>query len=178
MQFLTNSKEIDASQTTQLAGGEDEDDDLDKDSTKEVASLSNKSTISKSVSSTVPRETVPFLHLKKKSSSGAWKYDRHSSALFLDGLEKAAVNGVTYKDKYVLLTGAGNGSIGGEILRGLLQGGAKVIATTIGINKANMEYFQSVYAKFGAKGSTLVVVPFNQGSKQDVEASFNQLYLR
>ena len=176
MQFLTNSKEIDASQTTQLAGGEDEDDDLDKDSTKEVASLSNKSTISKSVSSTVPRETVPFLHLKKKSSSGAWKYDRHSSALFLDGLEKAAVNGVTYKDKYVLLTGAGNGSIGGEILRGLLQGGAKVIATTIGINKANMEYFQSVYAKFGAKGSTLVVVPFNQGSKQDVEALINYIY--
>ena len=57
-----------------------------------------------------------------------------------------------------------------------LQGGAKVIASTIGINKANMEYFQSVYAKFGAKGSTLVVVPFNQGSKQDVEALINYIY--
>ncbi|GMG39932.1 unnamed protein product [[Candida] boidinii] len=33
-----------------------------------------------------------------------------------------------------------------------------------------------MYSRFGASGSTLVVVPFNQGSKQDVEALVNFIY--
>lgn len=174
MKFLQNSKEIDASQTTQLAGVVD--DDLDKDSTKEVASLPNKSKISKTVSSIIPRETIPFLHLKKKAATGEWSYDRQLSSLFLNGLEKAAINGVTFKDKYVLITGAGKGSIGAEILQGLIQGGAKVIITTSRFSKPVTDYYQSIYAKYGAKGSTLIVVPFNQGSKQDVEALVDYIY--
>ncbi|CAD6648543.1 HN1_G0022040.mRNA.1.CDS.1 [Saccharomyces cerevisiae] len=175
MKFLESSKEIDPSQTTQLAGM-DVEDALDKDSTKEVASLPNKSTISKTVSSTIPRETIPFLHLRKKTPAGDWKYDRQLSSLFLDGLEKAAFNGVTFKDKYVLITGAGKGSIGAEVLQGLLQGGAKVVVTTSRFSKQVTDYYQSIYAKYGAKGSTLIVVPFNQGSKQDVEALIEFIY--
>lgn len=173
MKFLKNSDEIDSSQATQLAGV---DDDLDKDSTKEVASLPNKSTISKTVSSTIPRETVPFLHLKKKLNNGEWKYDRQLSSLFLNGLEKAAVNGATFKDRYILITGAGQGSIGAEVLQGLLQGGAKVIVTTSRFSKKVTDYYQSMYANYGSRGSTLMVVPFNQGSKQDVEALVNYIY--
>lgn len=174
LKFLETSNEIDASATTRLAGVVD--DDLDKDSTKEVASLPNKSEISKNVSSIIPRETVPFLHLKKKLPSGEWAYDRQLSTLFLDGLEKAAINGVTFKDKYVLITGAGAGSIGAEVLQGLVQGGAKVIVTTSRFSKKVTDYYQSIYAQYGAKGSTLVVVPFNQGSKQDVEALIDFIY--
>ncbi|CAG58875.1 uncharacterized protein GVI51_E05841 [Nakaseomyces glabratus] len=174
IQFLKTSKEIDAQQTTQLAGIVD--DALDKDSTREVASLPNKSTISTAVSSTIPRQTVPFLHLRKKAPSGEWKYDRHLSSLFLDGLERATINGVTFNDKYVLITGAGQGSIGAEVLQGLLQGGAKVVVTTSRFSKKVTDYYQSMYAKFGARGSTLVVVPFNQGSKQDVEALIDYIY--
>lgn len=176
IKFLESSKEIDASIPTRAAGVDE--DALDKDSTKEVASLPTKSQIEKTVSSSIPRETVPFLHLKKKLPSGDWVYDRQLSSLFLNGLEKAAVNGVTFKDKSVLITGAGAGSIGAEVLQGLVQGGAKVIVTTSRFSKKVTDYYQSLYAKYGSKGSTLVVVPFNQGSKQDVEASFNQLYLR
>lgn len=175
IKFLSNSKEIDHTQTTRLAGVVN-DDDLDKDSTKEVASLSNKSQATGTISSTIPRETVPFLHIKTKVANGAWKYDRTSSKVFIDGLENAAVNGTTFKDKYVLITGAGKGSIGGEILQGLLQGGAKVIATTYSFNKDNLDYFQSQYAKYGAKGSTLIVAPFNQGSKNDVVALVDYIY--
>ncbi|KAG0669283.1 3-oxoacyl-[acyl-carrier-protein] synthase [Maudiozyma exigua] len=174
VKFLENSKEIDASQTTKLAGVID--DDLDTDSTKEVASLQNQSTITKTVSSTIPRETVPFLHLKKKLSDGSWKYDRQLSESFLDSLEKAAVNGITFKDKYILLTGAGKGSIGGEILQGLLQGGAKVVVTTNTFIKPVLDFFQSLYAKYGAKGSTLIVVPFNQASKTDCENLVDFIY--
>lgn len=176
MQFLTNSKEIDSTQSTKIAGVDNDNDALDKDSTKEIASLSNKSEITKTVSSTIPRETIPFLHIKKKSSDGSWKYDRKSSTAFLDGLEKAAVNGTTFKDKYVLMTGAGKGSIAGEILQGLLQGGAKIVATTYTFDKPTLDYFQAQYAKYGAKGSTLIVVPFNQGSKLDCEALVDYIY--
>ncbi|CAL9728619.1 fatty acid synthase subunit alpha [Monosporozyma unispora] len=175
IKFLSNSKEIDQTQTTQLAGTVN-DDDLDKDSTKEVASLSNKSQVTGTISSTIPRETVPFLHIKRKLANGSWKYDRASSKAFIDGLENAAVNGTTFKDKYVFITGAGRGSIAGEILQGLLQGGAKVIVTTFMFDKKTLDYFQSQYAKYGAKGSTLIVAPFNQGSKKDVEAIVDYIY--
>ncbi|KAM3159575.1 Fatty acid synthase subunit alpha [Lachancea thermotolerans] len=174
LKFLEASNEIDTSASSRYAG--EVDDALDKDSTKEVASLPTKSEISNTVSSTIPRETVPFLHLKKKLPSGDWIYDRQLSSLFLNGLERAAINGVTFKDKYVMITGAGQGSIGAEVLQGLIQGGAKVIVTTSRFSKKVTDYYQSIYAKYGAKGSTLVVVPFNQGSKQDVEALVSYVY--
>ena len=173
IKFLSNSKEIDATQTT---AGINDDDDLDKDSTKEVASLSSKPKATGAISSTIPRATVPFLHIKKKLSDGSWRYDRTSSKIFIDGLENAAINGTSFKDKYILVTGAGKGSIAGEILQGLLQGGAKVIVTTFSFNKSTLDYFQGIYSKYGAKGSTLIVVPFNQGSKKDCEALVDYIY--
>ncbi|AET37910.1 trifunctional fatty acid synthase subunit FAS2 Ecym_2158 [Eremothecium cymbalariae DBVPG len=174
LKFLESSKEIDASASTGLTGVID--DALDKDSTKEVASLPKPTQINKNVSSTIPRVTIPFLHLRKKISSGEWAYDRQLSSLFLDGLEQAAINGVSFKDKYVLITGAGQGSIGAEVLQGLIQGGAKVVVTTSRFSKKVTDYYQSIYAKYGARGSTLIVVPFNQGSKQDVEALISYIY--
>ena len=33
-----------------------------------------------------------------------------------------------------------------------------------------VEYYHDIYQKFSARGSALMVIPFNQGSKQDVEA--------
>ena len=91
-------------------------------------------------------------------------------------MESAAINGLTFKDKYVLVTGAGAGSIGAEILQGLISGGAKVIVTTSRFSKKVTEYYQNMYARYGAAGSTLIVVPFNQGSKQDVDALVQYIY--
>lgn len=142
----------------------------------EIASLKDFSEIDMPVSSTIPPETIPFLHIKSKTKLGSWIYDKSKSSAFLDGLEKAAVNGVSYKGKCALVTGAGAGSIGAEIMTGLLSGGAKVIVTTSRFSKKVTEYYQSLYSRFGASGSTLVVVPFNQGSKQDVEALVNFIY--
>ena len=70
----------------------------------------------------------------------------------MDGLESAAINGLTFKDKYVLVTGAGAGSIGAEILQGLISGGAKVIVTTSRFSKKVTEYYQNMYARYGAAG--------------------------
>ncbi|KAL7810421.1 fatty acid synthase alpha subunit [Trichoderma gracile] len=120
-------------------------------------------------------ETIPFLHLKRKSLHG-WDYSKKLTAVYLNCLEEAAKDGVTFQDKYVLMTGAGAGSIGAEVLQGLISGGAKVVVTTSRFSRQVTEYYQSMYSRFGSRGSQIVVVPFNQGSKQDVEALVNYIY--
>jgi fatty acid synthase subunit alpha len=120
-------------------------------------------------------ETIPFLHLKRKDEHG-WEYSKKLTGIYLDGLEKAARDGVTFQGKNALMTGASAGSIGAEVLQGLISGGAKVVVTTSRFSREVTEYYQAMYARYGASGSQLVVVPFNQGSKQDVEALTEYIY--
>jgi len=120
-------------------------------------------------------ETIPFLHLKKKEEHG-WDYSKKLTGVYLEELEKAAKSGLTFQGKMALMTGAGAGSIGAEVLQGLISGGAKVVVTTSRYSREVTEYYQSMYARFGGRGSQLVVVPFNQGSKQDVEALIEYIY--
>ncbi|KAI9050547.1 hypothetical protein LZ554_005708 [Drepanopeziza brunnea f. sp. 'monogermtubi'] len=120
-------------------------------------------------------ETIPFLHLKRKDEHG-WEYSKKLTGLYIDGLETAAKNGVTFQGKNVLMTGAGAGSIGADVLQGLISGGAKVVVTTSRFSRQVTEYYQSMYSRFGSRGSQLIVVPFNQGSKQDVEALIDYIY--
>ncbi|KAK5128279.1 hypothetical protein LTR85_002946 [Meristemomyces frigidus] len=120
-------------------------------------------------------ETVPFLHLKRKDEHG-WEYSKKLTGIYLDGLEQTARAGVTFQNKNVLMTGAGAGSIGAEVLQGLISGGAKVLVTTSRFSREVTEYYQSMYTRYGARGSQLVVVPFNQGSQQDVIALVDYIY--
>ncbi|GME75247.1 unnamed protein product [Ambrosiozyma monospora] len=175
VEFVDKSSEIEVSKSTKAVLDDSSVSDSDAE-TDEIASLKSYSEIKKPVSQTIPPETIPFLHIKKKDRLGQWVYDKASSATFLDGLEKGAVNGISYKGKYALLTGAGAGSIGAEVLQGLLSGGAKVVVTTSRFSKKVTEYYQQMYSRYGAAGSTLVVVPFNQGSKQDVEKLVSFVY--
>ena len=122
------------------------------------------------------KETIPFLHLKKRSSGGAWDYSQEMTNTYIQCLESAAKDGVTFDNKTVLMTGAGSGSIGAEILQGLLSGGARVVVTTSRYSKEVTEFYQTLYTTYGSKGSCLIVVPFNQGSKQDVENLVNYVY--
>lgn len=107
-------------------------------------------------------ERVPFLHLRTKEEHG-WEYSKKLTSLYLEGLEKAAVDGITFEGKYVLMTGAGAGSIGAAVLQGLLSGGAKVVVTTSRFSREVTEYYQSMYSMYGSRGSQLVIVPFNGG---------------
>ena len=75
-----------------------------------------------------------------------------------------------------MLTGVGKGSIGVEILKGLLSGHAYVIVTTSRYNRSTVEYYQSIYQTVGSQGSALTIIPSNQGSKQDVEALVDYIY--
>jgi fatty acid synthase subunit alpha len=74
------------------------------------------------------------------------------------------------------LTGVDTGSIGVEILKGLFSGWPHVVVTTSCYNRSTVEYYQSIYQTVGSRGSALTVVPFNQGSKQDVEALVDYIY--
>ena len=123
----------------------------------------------------VSADQVPLLHLKCKVGT-TWEYNSNLTGVYLDILHEIATSGTTFKAKNALLTGVGRGSIGAEILKGLLSGGAHVVVTTSRYNCANVEYYQSIFQRFGARGSALTVVPFNQGSKQDVEALVDYSY--
>lgn len=121
-------------------------------------------------------ETIPFLHLRKRNELDGWDYSKKLTGLYLDCLEEAAKNGVSFAGKYALMTGAGAGSIGAEVLQGLISGGAKVVVTTSRFSREVTEYYQSMYARYGSRDSQLIVVPFNQGSQQDVNALVEYIY--
>ncbi|KAI6129042.1 hypothetical protein EDD16DRAFT_1516096, partial [Pisolithus croceorrhizus] len=123
----------------------------------------------------VSADKVPLLHLKRKVGNN-WEYSSNLTGVYLDILHEIATSGTTFKDKNALLTGVGKGSIGVEILKGLLSGGAHVVITTSRYSRSTVEYYQDIYQRFGARGSALTVVPFNQGSKQDVEALVDYIY--
>ncbi|KAJ1548194.1 3-oxoacyl-[acyl-carrier-protein] synthase [Nowakowskiella sp. JEL0078] len=123
-------------------------------------------------------EQLPFIFLKNRSEEDPshWKYSDSLTDTYLTVLEEVASEGLTFKDKHVLLTGCGKDSIGVEILKALLSGGARVIVTTSRFSKSVTEYYRSIYERHGSKGSRLVVVPFNGGSLQDTKALINYIY--
>ncbi|KAH8117927.1 fatty acid synthase [Phellopilus nigrolimitatus] len=120
-------------------------------------------------------DKIPLLHLKRRVGT-TWEYSSNLTGVYLDVLSEIATSGTTFKDKNALLTGVGKGSIGVEIVKGLLSGGAHVVITTSRYGRATVEYYQDIYQRFGSRGSALTVVPFNQGSKQDVEALVDYVY--
>lgn len=123
----------------------------------------------------VSADKVPLLHLKRKVGT-TWEYSSNLTGVYLDILHEIATSGTTFKDKNALLTGVGKGSIGVEIVKGLLSGGAHVVITTSRYSRSTIEFYQSIFQQFGSRGSALTVVPFNQGSKQDVEALVDYIY--
>ena len=123
----------------------------------------------------VPSDKIPLLHLKRRVGT-TWEYSSNLTGVYFDVLGEIATSGTTFKNKNALLTGVGKGSIGVEILKGLLSGGAQVVITTSRYSRATVEYYQDIYQRFGSRGSALTVVPYNQGSKQDVEALIDYVY--
>ena len=81
------------------------------------------------VPTTLPDGKILLLHLKRKSA-GSWEYSSNLTRIYLDLLSEIPTSGTTFKDKNALLTGVGKGSIGVEILKGLLSGSAHVVITT------------------------------------------------
>ena len=119
--------------------------------------------------------SLPLLLMKKKGSFG-WEHDERITNAYLESLERITNRGVSFHEKHVLLTGAGSGSIGSELLQCLISGGAKVIVTTSNFSAETTQFFQNVYTHCGARGSQMILLPFNQGSQQDIKALIDYIY--
>jgi fatty acid synthase subunit alpha len=112
----------------------------------------------------------------KQKWAGEWKFDEPSTKTYQNALDQISASGLKFEGKNVLLTGSGVGSIGAEILRGLLEGGAKVLVTTSSFSTDTMNFYQDIYVSCGGPGSELVVVPFNQGSQLDLDGVLAYIY--
>lgn len=113
--------------------------------------------------------------LKTKRQHG-WELSPGLTDVYFNSLKQFRKLTIPLSRKYVLLTGAGPNSIGSEILRRLLNEGAQVLVTTSSDISTTASYYQGIYAQEGARGSSLVVVPFNQGSQQDIKALISYIY--
>ena len=118
---------------------------------------------------------IPYIHLRCRKGD-VWDYDRQSTRLLMEELAKGMSSGLTFAGKTVLVTGAGPQSIGAEIVKGLLSGGADVIVTTSRAISVASKFYNSVYRESCARDSKLTLLPFNQGSKTDCEALIEHIY--
>jgi fatty acid synthase subunit alpha len=105
-----------------------------------------------------------------------WKPNREITEQFLDLVSAVLNAGVSFADKVVLVTGAGQGSIGAECVRALLMGGAYVIVTTSREPSDTSSFYRKLYEECGSKNSELIVLPLNQGSVSDCDALIDHIY--
>ncbi|KAJ2056222.1 fatty acid synthase alpha subunit Lsd1 [Coemansia sp. S146] len=112
-----------------------------------------------------------------------WPFDVYRPLLFdflsttyYEGLREICGVGLSFAGKTALVAGCGRGSIGADIVCGLLSGGAKVIATTSSYSRKTTLFFEDMYRTHGARGSELIVVPFNQGSTGDIKNLVDYIY--
>ncbi len=118
-----------------------------------------------------------FVTLKRRTSNGtSWCFSHADSIMYLDAMQDLATGRVTFQNKDVLVTGAGTGSIGIELVLSLLTGGARVCVTTSRYTSAAMKKFCECYQKRGSRGSQLVVVPFNAASAGDCESLVKYIF--
>eukprot|EP01113_Clastostelium_recurvatum_P021328 TRINITY_DN2525_c0_g1_i1.p1 TRINITY_DN2525_c0_g1~~TRINITY_DN2525_c0_g1_i1.p1 ORF type:complete len:1737 (+),score=426.62 TRINITY_DN2525_c0_g1_i1:1-5211(+) len=122
--------------------------------------------------------SLPLLFITTSRTDDPAGMDPALTGEYFRILSKFAENGLTFHRKVCLVTGCGRDSIGLELVKGLLAGGATVIATTSRFSKQTSEMYRDVYQKYGAKDSELVLYPFNQGSLQDVNALVDHIYER
>ncbi|KAJ2392673.1 fatty acid synthase alpha subunit Lsd1, partial [Coemansia sp. RSA 2611] len=119
----------------------------------------------------------PMVHLRSRGADPAvWSYDSELSAAYTDILCDICDNGLTLGGRRALITGCGRGSIGAEVLKGLLEAGAQVVATTSSYSAKTTRYFQNLYQTHGSRGSSLTILPFNQASRQDVTNLVDYIY--
>ncbi len=119
-----------------------------------------------------------WLHLRstRQEEPSQWEYNAQLTKVYEQSMQALLNGSSSFCGRNVLMTGCGRGSIGVEMLKCFLEGGAQVIVTTSSYNKANLDTFREVYEKHGSKGSALVLVPFNQASTQDITQLINYIY--
>ncbi|MFO0652265.1 MAG: DUF1729 domain-containing protein [Polyangiales bacterium] len=96
-------------------------------------------------------------------------------ALFEETLFSLARGDVSFAGRTALVTGASDRSIAIELVKLLLTGGARVVVTTSQLTPERVRFYRRLFQRYGARGAELVVAPFNQGSRQDIQRLVNWL---
>lgn len=145
---------------------------------KASTSLASKRAPSPKASSSHQPSILPYLFLRKASRFDPTHraYDAPLTDRYMLTLMRMAAEGVALDGKVALVIGCGKGSIGVEIVKALLHAGAKVYATTSRFNAESAAFYHKLFDRNGSKNSELVVLPFNQGSVQDVHALVKYIY--
>ncbi|KMP06839.1 fatty acid synthase subunit alpha reductase [Coccidioides immitis RMSCC 2394] len=118
---------------------------------------------------------LQFASLKTRVA-GHWKVKSRMTEEFFRVISRVLTYGISFAGKVALVTGAGPGSIGAELVKGLIMGGAAVIVTTSRAIADSQAYFRKMYAEFGSRGSELYLLPFNQGSMRDCAELIQYIY--
>ncbi|KID95619.1 fatty acid synthase subunit alpha reductase, partial [Metarhizium majus ARSEF 297] len=105
-----------------------------------------------------------------------WEYLDSLSYTLHRVMAGARTTGLSFAGRNVLVTGAGEGSIGCSLVSKLLCAGAHVIVTSSSYSPRVTRFYQRLFAEHGSKGSKLILVPFNQASVRDVEALVTYIY--
>lgn len=97
---------------------------------------------------------------------GGWQTDLNLTA----ELHRAGVNTSETQHSVgtVMIVGAGQRSIGFVLVEQLLAAGRRVVLTTSWITRSLRKVYSDMYAKYAEPGAELVLLPFNQGSVQDI----------
>ncbi|KAF1774831.1 HotDog domain [Phytophthora cactorum] len=121
---------------------------------------------------------LPHVHVRKPSDVDPTirLYDVESTCVLLSCMREMASTGISFAGKVALLTGCGKNSIGAEIVKALLEGGATVFVTTSSFSMKTTGLFREIYEQHGSRGSRLIVLPFNQASKVDVQSLVAHIY--
>ncbi|KAI9500376.1 acyl transferase domain-containing protein [Coemansia spiralis] len=120
--------------------------------------------------------TMPLIHLREKQKSHSWEYSLEQSSVYYGCLKELCAGGVSFAGRTALITGASSGSIAFGLLQRLLTGGARIVVTTSSYSRATILLYEQTYKKYGARGSELIVVPFNQGSASDIKSLVSFIY--
>ncbi len=91
-------------------------------------------------------------------------------------LKEQVTKNLSFQGKVALVTGASPHSIALAVVENLLRGGARVIVTTTNPNPSRLKFYREVYQKCASEGAQLHVIPFNQGSQQDIENLIRWIY--
>jgi enoyl reductase-like protein/3-oxoacyl-ACP reductase-like protein len=90
-------------------------------------------------------------------------------AAYATALRALARAEVSFAGRTALVTGASDRSIAIELVKLLLTGGARVVVTTSQLTPERVRFYRRLFQRYGARGAELAVVPFNQGSRQDIQ---------
>jgi 3-oxoacyl-ACP reductase-like protein len=118
---------------------------------------------------------LPHVHVLKPSDAHPTirLYDVESTCVLLSFMREMASTGTSFAGKVALLTGCGKNSIGAEIVKSLLEGSATVFVTMSSFSMRTTTLFREIYEQHGSR---LIVLPFNQASKVDVQSLVAHIY--